>query len=753
MCELRKFNAMKLQLYFHLALFFLCSPAIFGQNVWVKVVGSQTGEVLPFANVVSDSSQGITDENGLIRLSTLQSYEISYLGYETTTVKPSFSEDTLYLHLNIKNTLLDVAVVSGNRSGERYMNAIAPLDILPQSLLSSRSTPELSSVINNMPGVQIIDGQISIRGGAGYAYGAGSRVALLLNGIPMLQADAASVPWNDLPIELLERTEILKSSAATLYGSAALNGLIQLHTWPYVGDTSFTKVLLACRWIDGLRDKEKQWYGDTRPSYWGHLVHKELEGAFQWQGSLRYEDLQTHLKGNQSSRFRLSFLSKYQLDARWEIGLQSLFNRSVEDAFLYWKNNSDAALIGAEGAEVNNDVSRIQFDPYLKYTSRSGNRHWLQFRLFYGENNATDNRASSVKQYLMQYQYAHNLWEGKGLWLNGLTSQAFNSNAELFGNRDLWAYNAAAYTKYEHTFFRKLKVTAGFRMEYNGQFPGQVIVGTDSIQADTEEFKPLFSSGMNYEITRSTAISFHFGQGYRFPSIAEKFTATSLGLINISPSPQLVSEDGYSMNLSVKQGLIWGGIQSLLRLDLFQMQYNDMIEFGLRDPNLGFQALNIGDTDIRGLELSWMGEAQWSDWRWEYLWAYTHILPKYRMFTEDIAARSSVDYNILKYRVREQFTFQNQLFWRQWQIGISALYNSEMEAIDSVLELFVVNGLAEYRNENSSAFLKWDLSIGYRFKKFRLLFDIQNLGNVEYSLRPALLAMPRNFNLQFEFSF
>ena len=35
-----------------------------------------------------------------------------------------------------------------------------------------------------------MDGQVSIRGGGGFSYGAGSRVLLLWNGVPMISGDA-----------------------------------------------------------------------------------------------------------------------------------------------------------------------------------------------------------------------------------------------------------------------------------------------------------------------------------------------------------------------------------------------------------------------------------------------------------------------------------------------------------------------------------------------------------------------------------
>ena len=61
--------------------------------------------------------------------------------------------------------------------------------------------------MEQVPGVTIIDGQANIRGGSGFSYGAGSRVLLLVDDLPMLAADAGDIKWSFLPVENLEQVE------------------------------------------------------------------------------------------------------------------------------------------------------------------------------------------------------------------------------------------------------------------------------------------------------------------------------------------------------------------------------------------------------------------------------------------------------------------------------------------------------------------------------------------------------------------
>ncbi len=723
------------------------------EEVNLQLVDAKDSLALPYGEVISDEGGSLTtDREGWVKVKSGRSYTFVYLGYESREVFISAgSKSGRVIGLSMSTQLLDQAVVTGNRSGQRLLDAIAPLDVMPASFLSHRTTPDITQMMNRMPGVQMVDGQISIRGGAGYAFGAGSRVALLLNGIPMLQPDAGTISWNDLPLELLQRTEIVKNSSTVLYGSAALNGVVQMKTWPLESDTTMSEVLFASRAIGGPSDSEKQWYDAPRMSYWGHATHSDLKGRFQWQGSLRWEDEENHLKDFYQKRARASFFGKFIIDETTEVGVQTLVNRSENNSFLYWKDAGSGANVGDSSSYILNEVLRWQIDPYFKKTYRDGRQHYLQGRIFQSENQATDNRGNSVVQYLLHYQYSHPTFGGLGRWVSGALTQAFQSSAALFGDGSFWSYNAAAFSQYEHDVSSRLTLMAGVRAEYNGQFPGIVEFNGEEVQADAEEWQPLFSAGLNYEPWRGFAVAMHWGQGYRFPTIAEKFIATALGPTVISPNPNLVSEIGESYNLSIKQMVSIGEWRTILRGDLFLMQYDNMIEFGLQNPVLGFQALNIGDTDIRGLEFSALGEVQTGDLSADVLLSYTYIDPTYRNFSEDIQARSSIDENILKYRVQHQGSFQLGLSWQGWQWSISSLYNSNMDAIDALLELFVVPGLQDYRRENSTAFWRWDMSFGYAWPRWRIMLDGENITNVEYSLRPGLLEAPRNISCQLQY--
>jgi outer membrane cobalamin receptor len=56
------------------------------------------------------------------------------------------------------------------------------------------------------------------------------RVLLLLDDLPILQADAGFPSWSGLPVENIGQIEIIKGAASALYGTSAMNGIVNVRT-------------------------------------------------------------------------------------------------------------------------------------------------------------------------------------------------------------------------------------------------------------------------------------------------------------------------------------------------------------------------------------------------------------------------------------------------------------------------------------------------------------------------------------------
>ena len=130
---------------------------------------------------------------------------------------------------------------------------------------------------------------------------------------------------------------------------------------------------------------------------------------------------------------------------------------------------------------------------------------------------------------------------------------------------------------------------------------------------------------MGILLAKATFLRSSWGQGFRFPSMAEMFISTNYSGIEIYANPELKPETGWSSEIGIKQGLKSGNWVGFLDFAAFIMQYDDMMEFNFgnwgdtinysQDPltsdliveGVGFKSVNVGKTRVSGIEFSLTG--------------------------------------------------------------------------------------------------------------------------------------------------
>ena len=238
------------------------------------VQDSETGEALLGATVVACNSATITDVDGSFELALIEKtcpVEISYLGYEVfidTINLPLEDGNPFIAFLSKSSNILDQAVITASKYALRQSESTVSLQVLKPKAISSSNVSSIDDVLENLPGVDVLDGQANIRGGSGYAYGVGSRVLLLIDDIPSLQFDGGNTHWDDVPQENIQQVEVLKGASSVLYGSSALNGVIHFRTVDAPMEQR-VKGSISYRYFMNPEDERRKWWDDTRYEVFG----------------------------------------------------------------------------------------------------------------------------------------------------------------------------------------------------------------------------------------------------------------------------------------------------------------------------------------------------------------------------------------------------------------------------------------------------------------------------------------------------
>src|SRR5665647_1178233 len=220
------------------AAIFLLPGFVSAQTVVRGVVSdSQSKEPLAGAHVIFGRGTGTsTDENGVYSFTAGRgtlSVEFKYIGYRSHTETLNISAgETMELNVMMdpESQLIDQIVVSADRMEQKRSELTVSMDVIKSETFYRSHITDAQELITKTQGIEVLDGQASVRGGSGFSYGVGSRVLALIDGLPMMSADAGGIKWNSLPLENLSQVEIIKGASSVLYGSSALNGANNFRT-------------------------------------------------------------------------------------------------------------------------------------------------------------------------------------------------------------------------------------------------------------------------------------------------------------------------------------------------------------------------------------------------------------------------------------------------------------------------------------------------------------------------------------------
>jgi len=774
-----------------------------------KVIDSTDGEALPGVYVLlGDKPGAVTDINGEFSIQLLageQVLSLKMIGYVFTqhSVQVPFDGE-MRIALKPSTLMLDQVVVSAGRYDQEVSKVTMSMEVIPPQLIHNKNLVTLDDALREVPGMIIVDNEPQIRSGSGYSFGAGSRVMILMDGVPQLSGDIGRPTWSSLPMEAVEQVEVIKGASSVLYGSAALSGVVHLRT-TYPTDKPLTRFEFFNGAYARPASAENNYWGSNNLTAGRTILHAQRVGNTDIVASLNMISDDGHLgplldslgnfRGSSdvgkadfyaAERWvrawaKLEHKSKNIKGLRYGVELSGM--KSISVAALLWENTHGGLYKAVDGSATTTRQFRSGVNPYAEYLTQGGNR--LVYRANWNklDNDNDNNQGNFSDSYFQEFQYQLDgnqinmkdlhLVTGISYTYNTSDSQLFTNGGEAFTHE---SSNLGIYVQADKELWKKFNVNLGLRWE---QFT------VDKAQ----ESKPVLRSGLNYQIARGTFIRASYGQGFRFPTIGERFITTSVGTLNIYPNPELQAETSTNMEIGVKQGFAIGEFKGYLDVAAFRQDFKNFIEFTFGQwadtssfdnfLGLGFTSLNTGKAQVSGLELSIAAKGELSyNSSLTILMGYTYTQPVSknedyvyaRSQTRGIpiaefnevtfnSSSSDIEGSILKYRMQHIAKLNVDLQTGKVNTGLSVRYNSYMKNIDGIFESLdedgiLVTGVTEWRNEHDKGDAVLDARIGYRFaEKHRVSLIIDNVLNREYAIRPLALEKNRKVVIQLSFQF
>ena len=783
----------------------------------------------------TDNNSGtVTDFDGAysLEVTSLPAHiKFSYVGYQTEEKVFKTIPAVYNLVLQADNEVLDEVVVTAGRFEQRMTDVTVSIEVVKPQALRSQAPTDLSATLQTLPGVEVIDKQPSIRGGGGWTYSVGSRCQVLMDGMTILNPKTGEINWNNVPLENVAQVEVVKGASSVLYGSSALNGVINVRTQRpgtdpetkisgYVGvydnykNYAYTGARLPLYYgaeashsrrvgdfdfsaaISGFKDEgfRQQSFNDRARLGGNMTYHKPMpEGKYMnmgfnlnyvanqygdffiWRSPkdpihpspltnmgrkehnfnidpfFNYDDVDKGISHKLRTRFYVTAdnittpsatLTTEEL-LKW--GVQSFDldkvkgyydqvkgymdgGMAISDAFLVTFQDVAIPVVNEDwlGA-VTNGIDLVKNG--LGYT---GTVAELQDVVAYAMNLMTDHtptRPELTYNGYVDYQFAKQ-WKSGVRLTTGINWNHITNTANITGTHQ--TDNLAAYLQYDHRIANRLSLSAGVRFEYY-RMDNDLKEANIQIGKWLCPVRPVFRAGLNWEIYKAGFLRASFGQGYRNPSITEKFARKDIGGVGVYPNHNIKPESGFNAEIGYKQLYKFGPVSGTLDVAAFYTEYQNMIEyqFGLfRNSDytminsmddvisevqnmindikttkslskagigIGAQFVNVNHARIYGAEVSTAGKVDiQKEMDLRYSIGYTFTEPEdmdndkrieeEKTYSDPLQMKNkSNDSKYLKYRNKHSFKTTIDYTYKWLSLGVNMSYRSKILAVDYIM--------------------------------------------------------------------
>ncbi len=711
------------------------------QGVYVLIhqnKGSMTGE---------DGFYSLNCDPGMIEIT------FQFIGYKSVKRSVNItSTDTVRLDVGLETDIKEIGqiVVSADRSERKVAELTVSMDILKTKDFLDRHITDAQELITKTTGIDVLDGQVSVRGGSGFSYGVGSRVLALIDGLPVVSPDAGNIKWQFLPFENIQQIEIIKGASSVLYGSSALNGIINFRT-AGAGTIPETKFYAETGIFDKPKNRNWVWWDSPRIYSSASFSHLRKAGKNDIGLGLNLMSDNSYRKFNDEKLARLSLRLKHRnakvTGLTYGLNINSGYTRKTD--FILWEDAEYGALKQDTSSISELNGTFLAIDPFLSFYNSGRFRHDIRIRFQSSGNKFPVQVNNNSDAYSLYAEYQGSIKISEVFSVTAGAAETYSRvRSNFYGDHE--GMNLAGFSQLEVNPVRKLKLVAGIRVEQNS---------LDNIK---DRVVPVLRTGINWQAAEYTFLRASFGQGYRYPSIAEKHASTTLGSVKIFPNPYVSAESGWSSEIGIKQGIKIGDMTGQADLSAFLSRNKDMIEYvfsNYPDPvtgifDLGFQANNVEQSSIYGFETEFSITRSAGNLNTTLNGGYTFIYP-----VEYNTATSKISNTYLKYRRKHSLKISSSSDYKKFGFNLNLYVKSKILDIDDVFlneatRERILPGFFDYWQDHNKGYMLVDEIISYKINRIiTLSMAFKNALNSEYMGRPGDIQPQRNYSLRLSGTF
>lgn len=591
-------------------------------------------------------------------------------------------------------------VVTATRVAQPASSVLAPVNVVTRDEIDRLQAQTVTDVVKTLPGVEVSSyggrGQVTtakVRGGTA------SQTLVLVDGVRSASPTVGSTDLNSVPLNQVERIEYIRGSRATIYGSDAIGGVINIITRPDQGTNQH-------KFNIGAGSNQQRQAAFSSASQVGEAGQFKIAGGFDDESGYNVHPLSGINDGDRHGHQGYNAMLDYQqgLGNNWDLFSTTRWFRNVGQY-----DNSSAASSNHQRNET-----WIENQSYQLGSRYHNERYLSELRGAFSRQDVYDYQDTSgrdqAKNRTYTRQYSLN-------WVNNLKLNEFWT---LGGGAD-WLRDMlddrSRSSGSEYPADAKERDNNG--LYALAQFDNRVWQAELSGRSDdNEQFgrHNTWQTGAGWRFVEDYRLSARYGTGFRAPTFNDLYYPSKFmpGNPNLKPEE---SKSGELMLDGQTAGVEW-------RATGYRNDLEQMIQWAPNSQGM-WTPQNVSKARTEGIELEGEFDTGW------------------------LSHRVSVDYKDPKDKVTDK---QLQLISRK---GAKWVTQGQWQQVDGSLS-WIYQG-ERYSNAANTAKLGgysvWDLAVGYKVTPaLKVSGKINNLLDKEYQTAVGYPADERAYYVTMDYT-
>lgn len=548
----------------------------------------------------------------------------------------------------------DTIVITATRTEQTLASTVAPTTVLTRQDIAKYQSKDLYELLSHVPGLNVT--RQGARGAQSSIFirGTNSEHALiLLDGQRIASASVGTTAFQFLNPEQIDRIEVVRGPRASLYGSDAIGGVIQIFTRKG-------------------RDKTQ---GILQLGAGNHRTQEHMAGINGQTSTTSFNFNQSYSYSNGINVRRLNEENSKDSDAfinqAFNTRIHHQLNNRTHIGGSYLKNEGEVEY---DSSFADKPFHQFEIESFNTYLAADINQYW-DFKLSGGKSRDFLTAEDDLNSNILIFETNRN-------------SASFQNNIHVDENHSF----ILAYDYFDDeldgtgTYKIDSRKTEAVIAQYLTELgPHSFVVGVREDEIEDTATKVTGSIDWGWNINQRLQTRLSFGEGFRAPTVSS--------LHGSSAKPELKPEESKNIELGIQgheSNFLW-------QANIFQNQIKQLLEWDYAEGAMG----NIAEAEIRGAEFIFSSQIQ----DWSLATNLTFLIPENKKTGKQLIKRPKRAINIDVDRN-----------WKKFDFGASLLARSHRFDFDNV-ELGgygIVNLRGAYRYAEQ---LKFQLSLTNIFDK------------------------------------